>query len=84
MMFDSERGKPASQAASGKPASFVVQCGLKNFVTELRRRRYGILMRWFDYWVLCRSPMSDSPDFKIIDDNEGIPIYSQVSVSVAT
>ena len=57
---------------------------LNNLVTELRRRRYDILMRWFYYWVLCRSPMSDSPDFKIIVDNEDIPICSRVSVRVAT
>ena len=57
---------------------------LNNLVTGLRRRRYDILMRWFYYWVLCRSPMSDSPDFNIIVDNEDIPIYSRVSVRVAT
>ena len=57
---------------------------LNNLVTELRRRRYDILMRWFYCWVLCRSPMSDSPDFNIIVDNEDIPIYSRVSVRLAT
>ena len=57
---------------------------LNNLVTELRRRRYDILMRWFYYWVLLRSPMSDSPDFNIIVDNEDIPIYSRVSVRLAT
>ena len=57
---------------------------LNNLVTELRRRRYDILMRWFYYWVLCRSPMSDSPDFNIIVDNEDIPIYSRVSVRLPT
>ena len=57
---------------------------LNNLVTELRRRRYDILMRWFYYWVLCRSPMSDSPDFKIIVDNEDIPICSRVSVRMTT
>ena len=57
---------------------------LNNLVTELRRRRCDILMRWFYYWVLCRCPMSDSPDFKIIVDNEDIPICSRVSVRVAT
>ena len=57
---------------------------LNNLVTGLRRRRYDVLMRWFYYWVLCRSPMSDSPDFNIIVDNEDIPIYSRVSVRLAT
>ena len=57
---------------------------LNNLVTGLRRRRYDILMRWFYYWVLLRSPMSDSPGFNIIVDNEDIPIYSRVSVRLPT
>ena len=82
MVCVSKRGLRRAAFTSSRSYRQVEQ--LNNLVTELRRRRYDILMRWFYYWVLCRSPMSDSPDFNIIVDNEDIPIYSRVSVRLAT
>ena len=82
MVCVSKRGLRRAAFTSSRSYRQVEQ--LNNLVTELRRRRYDILMRWFYYWVLCRCPMSDSPDFKIIVDNEDIPICSRVSVRVAT
>ena len=82
MVCVSKRGLRRAAFTSSRSYRQVEQ--LNNLVTELRRRRYDILMRWFYYWVLCRCPMSDSPDFKIIVDSEDIPICSRVSVRVAT
>ena len=82
MVCVSKRGLRRAAFTSSRSYRQVEQ--LNNLVTGLRRRRYDILMRWFYYWVLCRSPMSDSPDFNIIVDNEDIPIYSRVSVRLAT
>ena len=82
MVCVSKRGLRRAAFTSSRSYRQVEQ--LNNLVTELRRRRYDILMRWFYYWVLCRSPMSVSPDFNIIVDNEDIPIYSRVSVRLAT
>ena len=82
MVCVSKRGLRRAAFTSSRSYRQVEQ--LNNLVTELRRRRYDILMRWFYYWVLCRSPMLDSPDFNIIVDNEDIPIYSRVSVRLAT
>ena len=82
MVCVSKRGLRRAAFTSSRSYRQVEQ--LNNLVTGLRRRRYDILMRWFYYWVLLRSPMSDSPDFNIIVDNEDIPIYSRVSVRLAT
>ena len=72
----SQRGA-ATLAHSARKAGQLI-----NLVTTFQRRRDVLLMRWFRYWELCCGSMPKGPGFRILVNEEDIPVCSSVTFNI--